>query len=224
VLDAQPHHAGVKEHYRALAPSYGARANRTCERIYQRLVHRHLAGRPRLLELGGGSSRLLESLGSPGAVACDISPEMLRMRPGGEATHRVAAAGERLPFADACFDGLFSVNVLEHVTDVGRVVAESSRVLDRGGIWMAITPNGNWEFLLDLAERWNLKIPEGPHAFLTTQGLGQAAREYFDVIEHRTCLVFPAGPPSLTALLDHLTICAKFGWGFFQYFVGQKKR
>ena len=41
----------------------------------------------------------------------------------------MVAVGERLPFCDARFDGVFSINVLEHVIDLERVLAESARVL-----------------------------------------------------------------------------------------------
>jgi len=213
----------VKDHYRTLATQYNDRANQACERSYRRVVRRVMGG-ARLLELGGGSTDLLDSLGRPVAVACDLSAEMLLMRPGGAGTHRVVAVGERLPFADAAFDGLFSINVLEHVADLVAVVAESARVLDEGGTFLAITPNGNWESGLDLAERWGLKIPEGPHAFLTTRRLAEAARRHFTVVEHRTFLVLPAGPPGLTALVDRATAASALGWGFFQYLVAQKPR
>ena len=64
----------------------------------------------------------------------------------------MVAVRERLPFCDAKFDCIFSINVLEHVADLGAVLSESARVLIDGGLWLAITPNGNWEPLLNLAE------------------------------------------------------------------------
>ena len=219
----KPERAAVLSHYQDIAAEYNARANRTCEETYRRLVGRFMKGRPRLLELGGGSSDLLDSLGSPTAVACDLSREMLLMRPHGDRSHRVVAVGERLPFGDASFDGVLSINVLEHVIDLERVVAESARALADGGLWLAVTPNGNWERLLDLAERWSLKIPEGPHRFLTTLRLRQAVSRYLDVQEHRTMLVLPAGPPRLSSWVDTISLSAAWGWGFFQYIVARKR-
>jgi SAM-dependent methyltransferase len=43
--------------------------------------------------------------------------------------------GQRIPVADATFDGVFSVAVLEHVPDAPRVVSEMMRVLKPGG-WL----------------------------------------------------------------------------------------
>jgi ubiquinone/menaquinone biosynthesis C-methylase UbiE len=219
----KPQQAEVLAHYQEIAAEYNSRANQTCELTYRRLVDRFMRGKPRLLELGGGSSDLLESLGSPTAVACDLSREMLLRRPQGDRSYRVVAVGEQLPFGDARFDGVFSINVLEHVIDLERVLAESARVLADGGLWLALTPNGNWERLLDLAERWSLKIPEGPHRFLTARRLRQEVSHYFEVLEHRTLLVLPAGPAALSSWVDTISLCRVWGWGFFQYIMARKR-
>jgi len=215
----------VKDHYRRLAPEYAARSNPTCEAAYARLARRFLVGLDSVLELGGGSSELLDGLGNPGPVACDISEAMLRSRrhAGDGKTGLVVAAGERLPFGSGLFGGLLCINVLEHVADVPAVLGEAARVLRPGGIFLAVTPNGNWESLLDLAERWRLKIPEGPHAFLTTGRLAEAADPHFKILEHRTMLAFPAGGLRVARLIDGLTACSAFGGGFFQYLVGEAR-
>src|SRR5262249_32941948 len=141
---------------------------------YQGLVSRYLVGRRSVLELGAGSTNILDGVSSPFAVACDISEDMLRRRIPCRETHCVVTACERLPFKNQCFDGLFHINLLEHVSCVDFIIEESARLLRPGGVWLGITPNGNWEFLLDLAERWSLKLPEGPHTFLTPKILRSA--------------------------------------------------
>jgi ubiquinone/menaquinone biosynthesis C-methylase UbiE len=223
VTQIEPVQAEVLAHYQGIAAEYKQRANQTCERIYSRLVGRFLKHRSRLLELGGGTSEQLSSLGSLLAVTCDLSREMLMRRPDSDQCHRVIAVGERLPFHDAQFDGLLSINVLEHVADLEAVLSESERVLEDGGLWLAITPNGNWEPLLDLAERWLLKIPEGPHRFLTTRMLREGVIRHFSIVEHRTILVIPAGPLWLSSLVDRVSLCSLWRGGFFQYIVARKR-
>jgi SAM-dependent methyltransferase len=223
VTQVEPVQAKVLAHYQEIAAEYNQRANQTCERVYKRLISRFLKDRSRLLELGGGASEQLGSLGSSLAIACDLSHAMLLRRPASDRSHRVVAVGERLPFGDARFDGILSINVLEHVADLEAVLSESERVLEDGGVWLAVTPNGNWERLLDLAECWSLKIPEGPHRFLTIRILGEAVNRHFDIVEHRSMLVLPAGPPGLSSLVDRVSLCSMWGGGFFQYIVARKK-
>jgi SAM-dependent methyltransferase len=57
------------------------------------------------------------------------------------------ASGEALPFADATFDVVFSIAVLEHVRDPDRVMAESLRVCRPGGYVVMNVPNYDsfWE-------------------------------------------------------------------------------
>jgi ubiquinone/menaquinone biosynthesis C-methylase UbiE len=223
VKQAEPAQAEVLVHYRGIAAEYNRRANKTCRRVYSHLVDQFLRGRSRLLELGGGASEQLATLGIPLAVTCDLSREMLQSRPAGDQSHRVVAAAERLPFADARFDAVLSINVMEHVSDLNAVLSESARVLEDGGVWLAITPNGNWKTLLDLAERWSFKIPEGPHRFLSTGMLRERVGRLFRVIEHRTILVLPAGPLWLSSLVDRVSRCSVWGGGFFQYIVACKR-
>jgi SAM-dependent methyltransferase len=215
------HHARVQAHYRALAGVYNARANQTCERRYHALVKEAMRGRARVLELGSGANALLDEVGSDGSVACDLSVDMLAQRRRIARTAAVVGAGETLPFTDGAFDGAYCINVLEHVADLAAVLAEAARVLSPGGLFFAVTPNGGWERWLDLAERMRMKIPEGPHQFLTRRILGDTLRRHFEIVEHRTFLLLPGGPPALSAVADRLTPDG-LGWGFFQHVLARR--
>ena len=221
--DLLAHYARVRAHYRALAPAYSRQANQTCEGRYRDIVQRVMGGRARVLELGSGSNALLDSVGPPGSVACDLSIDMLQQRKQVARTSAVVGAGEQLPFRDGAFDGMYSINVIEHVADVEAVVAEGARALRPGGMLALVTPNGKWEHWLNLAERWRMKIPEGPHAFLTTRELASAMGPSFEIVEHRAFLACPGGPSSLSAAIDRLPGLAALGWGFFQYMVARRR-
>jgi SAM-dependent methyltransferase len=217
------HYARVRAHYRALAPAYSREANQTCEGRYRDIVRRVMSGRRRVLELGSGSNALLDTVAPPGSVACDLSADMLQQRKAIARTAAVVGGGEQLPFRSGVFDGMYHINVIEHVGDVEAVIAEGARVLEPGGVLAAVTPNGNWERWLNLAESWRMKIPEGPHTFLTTRALASAASPWFEVVEHRTFLACPGGPPALSAAVDRLPGLAALGWGFFQYLVARRR-
>jgi len=91
----------------------------------------------RVLDVGAGD-RWIQAHLAPGAdyVALDSAAtgrQMYRARPD------VFADAARLPFADACFDGVVCLEVLEHVRDPQRVLEEIARVLRPGGrAWLSM--------------------------------------------------------------------------------------
>lgn len=210
----------VRAHYAALAGDYDRKANRACNRAYAALIHEALGGCERVLELGAGSSPRAGILAAPAAVACDLSWPMLAARNTFPELPRTVADGQALPFADATFDAVFSINVLEHVPDPRQLVAEAARVLVPGGLMLAVTPNGDAAWLLELLERLHLKLPEGPHRFLTASELAALAEPDFAIVEQRIFLALPLGPPSLVSAIDRL---AGGGQGLFQYLLLQRR-
>jgi 2-polyprenyl-6-hydroxyphenyl methylase/3-demethylubiquinone-9 3-methyltransferase len=102
----------------------------------------------RVLDVGCGGGLLAEELAQLGCLASGVDPS-----PGSIATaERHAAAsgltimyrvgqGEALPYPAESFDLVTCVDVLEHVADVGEVLAEIARVLRPGGILVYDTIN-----------------------------------------------------------------------------------
>jgi ubiquinone/menaquinone biosynthesis C-methylase UbiE len=72
----------------------------------------------------------------PGSVGFNegfLASQLLLRANGIDPSRVINATGEALPFPDECFDVIYSANVLEHTEDPERVLAESLRVLRRGG-------------------------------------------------------------------------------------------
>ena len=99
-----------------------------------------------LLEVGCGQGFLLEKalrqLEPRRAVGVDLSEVMLEIawerlqQPGKTEAIQVAQAeASALPFRDACFDGLLSMSLIEHLDETAlmKFMAEAKRVLRPGG-------------------------------------------------------------------------------------------
>jgi ubiquinone/menaquinone biosynthesis C-methylase UbiE len=106
----------------------------------------------RILDLGCGKGRFGSHLQGRGArvVGLDLSSAMLSYAAG---LPRVHGSARRLPFADAVFDGVMAIEVLEHLSDSGidQSLAEMRRVLRPGGVVAIIDKNAG---SLDSRRRW----------------------------------------------------------------------
>ena len=104
----------------------------------------------RVLDLGCAGGFMAEALAERGAVVTGVDPAeeaIAAARSHAEqSAHDIAydiGVGEELPYADAAFDAVVCVDVLEHVQDLSKVVREVARVLKPGGQFLFDTINRN---------------------------------------------------------------------------------
>ena len=91
----------------------------------------------RVLDLGCGTGHSFSALAPRETVGVDLSAEALA----GQERETHVADMRALPFADASFASVLSVQSIEHVPDPERVLAEVVRVLVPGGTAIFVTPN-----------------------------------------------------------------------------------
>jgi 2-polyprenyl-6-hydroxyphenyl methylase/3-demethylubiquinone-9 3-methyltransferase len=127
----------------------------------------------RVLDLGCAGGFMAEALADRGAVVTGIDPARQAVAAArahaGAAGHDIAydvGAGEALPYADAAFDAVICVDVLEHVDDLDAVLAQVVRVLRPGGMFLFDTINRNPLARLatiTVAEDMLRLLPRGTH-------------------------------------------------------------
>ena len=111
-----------------------------------------------------------------------ITAARIHAEAGGREIAYDVGAGETLPYADASFDAVVCVDVLEHVEDLQRVVDEVARVLRPGGVFLFDTINRtalSRLVTITLAERVLGVLPRGTHdpaLFVRPGELKQAIR------------------------------------------------
>ena len=127
----------------------------------------------KVLDLGCAGGFMAEALDDRGAVVTGIDPAEQAIiaacahaaENGRDITYDVGV-GEDLPYPDASFDHVVCVDVLEHVTDLGQVLAEVARVLRPGGLFLFDTINRNplARFAtITMAEDILRLLPKGTH-------------------------------------------------------------
>jgi 2-polyprenyl-6-hydroxyphenyl methylase / 3-demethylubiquinone-9 3-methyltransferase len=119
-----------------------------------------------MLDIGCGGGFLAEEFAALGCKVTGVDPSLVSINTAcahaaGQGLHidyRVAA-GEALPVPDAAFDIACCCDVLEHVSDVDRVIGETARVLKPGGLYLFDTINRTRTSKLvsiQLTQQWRL--------------------------------------------------------------------
>lgn len=123
---------------KTLYPTFAA--NWDDERLRTRIV-RCLNREMTILDIGAGAGRV-KQMNFRGLVrrVVGIDPDP-RIRENAFLDEAHEGFADRLPFADASFDLVFSDNVVEHLDDPDAVLREVTRVLKPGGKFLAKTPN-----------------------------------------------------------------------------------
>lgn len=112
------------------------------QRARFRIIRGMVDGSTRALDIGCGSSRILQSL--PQAVGLDMQIRKLRwLRAPGR--HLVQGSLSELPFPDETFDAVICSEVIEHIAREDIVLTDMVRVLAPGGTLVLGTPDyGRW--------------------------------------------------------------------------------
>jgi 2-polyprenyl-6-hydroxyphenyl methylase / 3-demethylubiquinone-9 3-methyltransferase len=123
----------------------------------------------RVLDVGCGGGFLAEEFAALGCQVTGIDPSAVSIaaarahaadREGRERRidYRVGS-GEQLPVPDSAFDLACCCDVLEHVSDVDRVISETARVLKPGGLYLFDTINRTMRsrlIAIKLMQQWPL--------------------------------------------------------------------
>jgi 2-polyprenyl-6-hydroxyphenyl methylase/3-demethylubiquinone-9 3-methyltransferase len=133
----------------------------------RRVLTQEMAIDPRgrtALDVGSGGGLLGEEFARLGFRVTGIDPSAESVATArAHAEHEalridyVVGAGEELPFEDASFDVAYCCDVLEHVNDLDRVLAETARVLKPGGVYLYDTINRTRRsrlVLIKLMQEW----------------------------------------------------------------------
>ena len=126
-----------------------------------------------VLDLGCAGGFMAEALADRGATVIGIDPAQAataaaraHARESGRVISYDVGVGEELPYADASFDAVVCVDVLEHVRDLSMVVAEVARVLRPDGVFLFDTINRNplaRIVAITIAEDILRLLPRGTH-------------------------------------------------------------
>jgi len=171
------------------------------------------------LEVGCGGGLMAEEVARIGFSLSGVDPsapsidtaQRHAIQSGLEIDYRVAR-GEALPFVDRTFDLVYCCDVLEHVSDLDAVIAETARVLKPGGLYFYDTVNrtrASKLVMIKLFQEWSATswLPAGLHdyrQFITPPELHRCLTRH-GLDQHESVGLAPsAAPPKMLRLLRQL--------------------
>lgn len=156
-----------------------------------RFVLSHLRPAPaRVLEIGTGKGRFLTALARRSVRVVTVDPDAAEQRFArlnaayagvGRRIRFVVADGADLPFADASFDAVVSMNALHHIRNLDGVLDEVVRVLRPGGLVLLADFDAAGFRIFDRLHREEGRTHERfryrwPHVLARLRAAGLAAR------------------------------------------------
>lgn len=148
-----------------------------------------------VLEIGCGTGDILAALSPAKGKGIDISTEMIRLA---EIKHRKNKAllfsradifNEQEQFE---YDYILLVDVLEHVENLSGFLKKIASLTPKGSKVVISVANPLWEPVLMVAEKFGMKMPEGPHKRYTideTETMMDAAG--FSIVDRNYRLLVP---------------------------------
>jgi len=195
---AQNHEAGFWKQPFALPPQQ----ERVAQRYARLLADVSFAGTDAgcVLEVGSGPTCAIQSVN--GCRRTFVDPLMNVYHPLCEDVpgHFVAAVGEKLPFPDAMFDAVFSLNVIDHVISPAAFLKEMVRVTRPGGFTVigVYTHPRLFAVVRTFLERAIPWARETPHPFFFSRhSLVRLLRHYQMEVFRLVCVYAPKHRPSL---------------------------
>lgn len=166
----------VQEHFDSIAQDYDTKWKKRNSYYYQNLKGLYQEFIPpgkSLLDYGCGTGEIIAALAPGRGVGFDISREMLKRAKdkfGGKPNLYFTDSATDPALADE-FDYIILADVVEHLEDVYGTFKQIRRLCrPRTRVIISIA-NPIWEPFLYMIEKLKLKMPEGPHKWLTFRKL-----------------------------------------------------
>lgn len=136
-------------------------------------IRRNIGYRAEILDMGCGAGFLSNDLALAGhsVTGIDLSTSSLKVAEDRDRTHTVRyQQGDvyQVPFPRESFDVVAAMDLLEHVSDPSKVIAEATRVLRPGGLFFFNTFNKNplaWLVVIKGMEWFVKNTPKDYHVY-----------------------------------------------------------
>ncbi|NQS88213.1 class I SAM-dependent methyltransferase [Patescibacteria group bacterium] len=200
----------VKEHFEDIASDYDKYKERnryyyqSLKKLLKELVPDSDEGT--IFEIGCGTGALLDYLNPRGGVGTDISKNMIsiarkKYKHKKNLSFEVSEA-ENITIKEK-FDFIIMIDLIEHLGNLNSAISELRKVSKKETRIIISHANPIWEPILNLLEWLKLKMPEGPHNWITQEELEKTlTKNNFKIIEKGYRLLLPVNIPLLSNIIN----------------------
>ena len=174
----------------------------------------------KVFEVGCGTGELLNHLRPKYGYGYDISQKMISIS---KSKFRISNLTFSTSWPKEKFDYIFMSDVIEHLDDPKETLRKISGLMDRKSVFVCTMANPAWEPVLMIAEKLDLKMPEGPHKRVAFNDLRLTVNDLgMKIIKHDYKLLVPIGIPFITDLANKYFERYFKKLSFMEYFVAIK--
>jgi len=218
----------VKNHFDSMADDYDHYKKKS-DYYYsklQGLLSSIIKPHKRVLELGCGTGTLLFKVKPKKGWGCDISPEMIRVAKNkyfrNKNLHFTTDSPKKIGKND--YDYIFMSDVIEHLSDPQDMFKQISKIMSHKTLFIITMANPIWEPALMLAEKLNLKMPEGEHKRWSYKNIKTLLnKENLKISEHNYSLLIPVYIPVVSPFANRWLEPLFKPLCFIEYVVVKKK-
>lgn len=186
-------------------------------------LHRlYIPKKSKVLEIGCGTGDILKFVEPKNGLGIDVSPEMINTAKERykDISFRVGDI-EKLEI-DEKFDYIIMANVIDHLTDVYTALMELKKVSHQDTKIIISSINPLWSIPLHIAEKLDMKTPEGAHNWVGVKNLSEILEICeLQVIEQGWRFLMPIKIPKVSNLINSLFFKIPMirSFGIIQFFV-----
>lgn len=197
----------VKNHFNSIADQYDnwKQKNSYYYSLLKAIYRRYIPPNASVIEYGCATGEILAACRPSRGAGIDISGNLLALaRQKYPQYNFIPSDAEKFESAEK-FDYAVASDLFDHVVNLPGVIKSCYNVLTEGGRMVATTINPLWDPVMDIAERLNMKMPEGPHAFVSAGYLQRLfLDEGFNIVRSARAIILPMRIPIMSALLNRV--------------------
>lgn len=218
----------IKNHFNSIADEYDHWKDKSSYYydFLKKTFSIYVPQNKKVLDLGCGTGDILAHLNPRDGLGIDMSSEMVKKaRKKYKNIKFLTQDAQNLRVKDK-FDYIIMADLIDHLPDISMALRSVKRVSKKNTKVVITTINPFWEPILDIAEKFKLKMPEGQHNWVPLEDLKNIVEiNGFEVEESDYSLLIPKNIPVISDWvndnLNKLGFIKKFG--FVQYIVCKKK-